>query len=343
MSKCRRCKAALASEEVADSTQPLVSTSSASKSEQTAPKVSSTASALSLRKPLPAPQRVESTRSSKQNTLSSRPIPSARNIDLIDPNSSTSASTNRGETIATDLTRDTVRPSSHLSKPTTVKPVPSLPDSSSTQQSSTDHSLDLRPTSLEPSTSNLRAPTNRPYPSIPNPYLPSSVTRAGRPRKDPNKQPEWIVAAGKMLREVPLGWVWLEKLLEVNRSMLAAVATDTSALQDDMIDAVEDTQDNNRLLTLVRSFAHRHSDKRVNFQHFLLVCLCIVLAAQKIPRQSIVETLQICISDSSEPNINRFFTGAKWANKLICRLFFADWRYRAIDLLVICTWGMKGV
>lgn len=124
--------------------------------------------------------------------------------------------------------------------------------------------------------------------------------------------------------------------------MLAAVATDTSAVQDDTIDAAEDTQDNNRLLTLVRGFAHRHSDRRVNFQNFLLVCLCMVLEAQKVPRSSIVETLKICISDSSLTNITKFLTGAKWANKLICKLFFAGWRYRAIDLVVICTWGRKG-
>ena len=120
--------------------------------------------------------------------------------------------------------------------------------------------------------------------------------------------------------------------------MLAAVAIDTAADSANTVEAVDDTQDKDHLLRLVRDFAHRHSDKRVDFQHFLLVCLCRVLAAQMVPQSSIVETLQICISDSMERNIDRYLKGAKWVNELMDRLFFAGWRYRAVDLLLLCVY-----
>ena len=120
--------------------------------------------------------------------------------------------------------------------------------------------------------------------------------------------------------------------------MLAAVAINTAADPADTVDAMEDTQNKDHLVRLVRDFAHRHSDKRVDFQQFLLVCLCRVLSAQMVPQSSIVETLQICISDSMERNIDRYLKGAKWANELMDRLFFAGWRYRAIDLLILCVY-----
>lgn len=146
-----------------------------------------------------------------------------------------------------------------------------------------------------------------------------------------------------MLGEVPLGWAWNGKLSKVDKSMLAAVAMDASTVPDGMISAVDEVENKDHLLRLVRGFAHRHSGNRVNFQHFLLVCLCNVLSVQSISQDSIVEALQICIRDTTEQNINKYLKGAKWVNKIMDRLFFTGWRYRAVDLMVICMYVEKYV
>lgn len=338
MSGCRRCKVALASEEVEDGTPPSVPDCSAGSSGQAAPKVSANTSAPSSSKEhMPPTQKGQINRSSKQNTSTSRSKYPPSAVDLANTVSSTSASARRREIVATGPSRDTMPPLNRSSKPSTAKTVPSLPDSSLTEHISTTHSLGLRPTSLEPSTSSAGTPSVRLDTSGHDPAMSDSNT--GRPQNDLHKQPDWVVSASKMLREVPLGWIWREKLLKADQSMLAAVATDTTATQDDAFSAVVDTQDNDLLLRLVRSFAHRHSDKRLNFQHFLLVCLCKVLSTQKVSQRSLVEVLRICISDTSNKNIGRYLSGATWMNEIMDRLFFAGWGYRSIDLMVICMCG----
>ena len=313
LSGCPRCKAALASEGVELPVTPSVAPLAASSSQQIAPKVSSTASALTSAKPPSSKSRKgQSTRSSNQATTSkSRSGPSTRS-------------------------RDAVGPSSGSSKQTVVEAGPILPEASSTQQTHTTHSLHLRPTTLNPSASGKDTSptdTNR-LRSIETSRL-GPDSNAVRPRIDQHRPPEWISPADKMLSEVPLGWVWHERILGVDKSLLAAVAIETTTVPDEIISA-GDTQDKDHLLSLVRDFAHRHSVQRTNFQHFLLVCLCRVLSFETIPQRLIVETLKICISDTSEKNIVRFLRGAQWANEIMDKLFFAGWRYRAIDLLAMC-------
>ena len=343
ISQCRRCKAALALEEVEDVTPPSAPPHSTGSSRQTAPKGSSTPSGNSSKNPKPAGRQGPSTRSSKQDKSTSRHIPSPRSTDVVGPMSSIPPSANPVGKAATGPSRDTVRQSNRRSKQTSVDAVHPLPVRPSTQPNFTAHSLDLRPTSLKPSRSGIgaaSADTSRP--DAFGPGLSRSDSNPQLPRDDPYRQGGWLVSADKMLAEVPLGWIWHAKILQVDKSMLAAVAIDSTAVPDDTIGSVDDTQNKDHLLTIVRGFAHRHSAKRVNFQHFLLLCLCQVLSAQKTPQSSIVEALQICISDTSDRNIDRYLKGAKWANEMLDRLFFTGWRYRAIDLMVICMCGGKG-
>ena len=343
---CPRCTAALALEESEDPTPPPplpVAPRPAGSSLQKTPRISSTASALSSEKPMPTTRQGQSTRSSKQTASTSRSIPPASGVDVVDPASSVSASAS-GSGKKANPSQDTVRASSRLSKQTTVDAVPSLPGSLSKTQAFTAYPLNPRPTTLKPSTSGVdtqSARTSRP--NTGGPSLSRSDSDSRRSRKDPQKQAAWKTAADKMLGEVPLGWVWHARIFGEGKSMLAAVTIDADAVPDDIIGSADVTHNQGRLLRLVRGFAHRHSDKRVNFQHFLLACLCRVLSAQEVPRNSIVETLQICISDSSEGNVNKYLQGARWANELMSRLFFTDWRYRAIDLIVLCMYAKEGL
>lgn len=341
---CPRCKAALVLDEVEDATPPAIAPPSTGPLRQTAPEASSTASNVSAETPITNPRQGRSTRSSKQVTTTSQPTPLPSNIDVVGPVSSMPASSSHSMQTASGHPRKTAHPSTRISKQTTVEAVPSSSASFSTQQTLTAHSLNLRPTSLRPSASGTGTKsTDASGLNVNGPSLGRPGSHTGRPRNDPHKQADWVASANKMLGEVPLGWVWNGKLSKLDKSMLAAVAIDISAVPDETISAVDETQNKDHLLRLVRGFAHRHSERRVNFQHFLLVCLCKVLSVRKVPQDSIVEALKICISDTSERNIGKYLKGAHWVNKIMDRLFFTDWRYRAIDLIVICMYGGKSL
>ena len=337
MSGCPRCKAAMGSNVIEYETPSSSPPPSTSLFQRSASEVSSSASAISSEDSASTSGYNHTTRSSKQNESTSQSIPLSKTTNVVGLAYPKHLVSNRSGRTATGPKLGSVTPSSGLSKPTTVEGAPYSLGSSSTQQTYTNNSLDIRPTSLRPkshASNTLSADTNPR--KINEGSLLSSGNKARKPRGDLTKQADWVVAARKMLGEIPLGWVWHARVLGLDKSMLAAVTKDSAATPDDTIGGVDETHDGNRLLRLVRDFAHRHSDKRMNFQHFLLVCLCNVLSAQNIPQSSIVEALQICISDTGERNIDRYLKGAKLANEIIDRLFFRGWRYRAIDLLLLC-------
>ena len=333
MSDCSRCKAALELDgrENATSLLPQLASSSG----QVGPTSSSTrltrsakasvsntgqdqlarsskqAPSASQPKSLSASQPKLSSKSQPKSLSTSKRKPSSSTTAIVGSTSSTRGSSNRSGGITQGPTTDTGgRLLSHSSKQNTADAVSSLPGSLSAQLTFTSPALDFRPTSIKP-----------------------------KAHPEPNKAPFWVAPADKMLGEVPTGWAWHASLVQVDKSLLAAVATNTAALPDGEIGGVGDTQNKDRLLKLVQGFAHRHSVQRVNFQQFLLVCLCTVLNAQNFLQSSIMETLQICIMDAGEGNMIRYLKGVKWANKLLNRLFFAGWGHRAIDIMVICTCG----
>ncbi len=119
----------------------------------------------------------------------------------------------------------------------------------------------------------------------------------------------------------------------MDSSIIAAVAMSEAPIG--YISSRKDAE-HGELIQLVQRFAQRHSAGRLHFQQFILVCLCKVLSCQGVPKEKIVETLQICVSDTRKENIDRYLKGATWANKMINDLFITDWGYRAVDLIVIC-------
>lgn len=138
-----------------------------------------------------------------------------------------------------------------------------------------------------------------------------------------------------MLEEVPSGRHWRERLETLDSSVIAAVAMRAALGPEGDVSPTEDVE-RKELIRLVRRFAERHSEGRLNFQQFILVCLCQVLSSQGVPQGKILETLQICISDTSKANVSRYLKGTTWANKMMNDLFFTDWGYRAVDLIAIC-------
>ena len=145
----------------------------------------------------------------------------------------------------------------------------------------------------------------------------------------------WIRAADNMLEEVPSGPFWREKMTRIESSIMAAVAIDIPPTRQGHVPSIA-RDERDKLIRLVRNYAERHSEWRINFQQFILVCLCNVLSYQGVSRSSIVETLQICISETTQQTIEGYLRGATWVNKLMSDLFLTDWGYRAVDLIAIC-------
>ena len=163
------------------------------------------------------------------------------------------------------------------------------------------------------------------------PYKKPTSRRQGDP---------WIRTANTMLEEVPSGPQWREKIRRIESSIMAAVAMDVSPILQKHV-ARTTGDERNKLIQLVRNFAERHSEWRLNFQQLVLVCLCNVLSYQGVSRSNIVETMQICITDTSQRNVERYLKGATWANKMMNELFLTDWGYRAVDLVAICKSFME--
>ena len=157
-----------------------------------------------------------------------------------------------------------------------------------------------------------------------------------QPYKSRNQGENWTRAADIMLEEVPSGSQWREKLKKIESSVIAAVAINGPPIVPRHVPRTAG-RERNELIRRVRNYAERHSEVRLNFQHFVLVCLCNVLSYQGVSRSSIVETLQICISNTAQKNVERYLKGATWVNKMMNELFFTDWGYRAVDLIAICN------
>lgn len=324
MSGCSCCKAILALEE-ADATSRAVS------SQRNAPRGSSPSATDSLKKAISTAHQDCLAQIAKQEMLKSQPEASSTDIDVVGPVSSLDPPSIGSREHFPRSTRMTARPPSRTSKQSGFGNVFSSSGNFSSQQTSTAPSPRPRPSFLRPS------PSGHGTLSLDAERLNVNGTNDG---KSGDKPPRWIRTVKKLLGEVPLGWEWQGSLIKLDRSMLAAVARDTYVVPNEVPSTVDELQNKDCLRNLVRGFVHRHhSDKSDYFQHILLVCLLKVLSVQNVPQASIVETLQIYVGDTSEDKITKDLEGVIWMNKLLDQLFFLGWRYRAIDLIIICLYG----
>ena len=358
MSNCPQCKNNLPSLEVEPATVPPRQSRQSRSEQQPATEVPATLSprqsrlSRSEQQPatkVPAPALIGS---SKMPTSTSTLPSSAISSKQLPPQSRTqlqASDLDRVTSVIPSATRSSrshqgskARVSTLLPSQTNSSDHPSVVSAASLgQQSSGDHPtssrrLGARPSSPQLSTSDGRQPHTGKLVALDSQLFTKSGSRiqGGRPPNS-SKQPEWMRRAKSMLEEVPSGLQWRGKIIRMDSSVLAAVAM--SVTHTSSRDASRTRDDERKeLVRLVRNFAERHSEGRINFQHFILVCLCNVLLSQGIPHKEIVKTLQICISDTSRENMIRYLKGAIWVNRLMCDLFFTDWGYRAVDLIPIC-------
>ena len=337
MSRCPQCKSSLPTPE-ADSTGPHTRQSRSSRSaQQPAANVPPPALASPSKRPVPASTLRSSARSSKQLHPESRTEPQASSVQQITPSIPPAAQSSRSHQTREAPIASLRRPLTNSSDlPNTGSVTSSAPESTK-QPTTSSQAPTSYPSSTHPSSASRTQPSNSNPVTLnvlqytrPDPLKPNR-----RSSRSSNTYPTWMRMADTMLEEVPSGRQWQEKVAKMDSSIMAAVVLSVAPVIEREVSSTEDVK-REELVRRVRKFAQRHSEGRVNFEHLILVCLCKVMSSQGVPRDEIVKTLQICISDTGEQNILRYLKGAAWANEMMDELFFTDWGYRAVDLIAIC-------
>ncbi len=74
----------------------------------------------------------------------------------------------------------------------------------------------------------------------------------------------------------------------------------------------------------------------VNFQKFLVLCICAVLSQTGASKPALVDITRICFGDVSEEYALRLWRTAVFLNQLVDGLGFRGWGNRASELLLLC-------
>ena len=74
----------------------------------------------------------------------------------------------------------------------------------------------------------------------------------------------------------------------------------------------------------------------VNFQKFIVLCVCAVLSQMGASKAALVDITRICFGDISEEYALRLWRTAVFLNQLVDGLGFRGWGNRASELLLIC-------
>ena len=74
----------------------------------------------------------------------------------------------------------------------------------------------------------------------------------------------------------------------------------------------------------------------VNFQKFLVLCICAVLSRMSFPKEALINITRICFGDVSDEYAVRLWRTALFLNELIDKLDIEGWGGRATQLLLVC-------
>ena len=99
------------------------------------------------------------------------------------------------------------------------------------------------------------------------------------------------------------------------------------------------------LLTTARNYAETAATRDlsakcammlVNFQKFLVLCVCAVLSQMQYPKDVLVDITRVCFGDISGEYAARLWRTAVFLNQLVDGLNIHGWGNRASELLLIC-------
>lgn len=178
----------------------------------------------------------------------------------------------------------------------------------------------------------------------------------GRKRKRTG-DPHWKECARQLVKRTPASHVWTSSLKEhgihellesgdavarlLDTKFESHLSTRPPTAQTGVIDATDD-----EMTAALRTYAHTTSMRLssastalalANFQKFLAISACAVLAEGETPIAKVYDIVRICIgSKTKDEYCKRTLTLAKYMNQLIDILDIHDWGQRAAELLLLC-------
>ncbi|KAM3066224.1 hypothetical protein ACMFMG_012128 [Clarireedia jacksonii] len=113
--------------------------------------------------------------------------------------------------------------------------------------------------------------------------------------------------------------------------------TDSHSSSDVLLRLASDYARTTSLLAVEKSF----TTQIVLFRLLVFVSLCCVLLHHGVKRSLIDETMRICVSDSTDRNLDALRRGAGWVNRMISSLAPKGLGHRASEIFVLCGQSMS--
>lgn len=180
----------------------------------------------------------------------------------------------------------------------------------------------------------------------------------GRKRKRTG-DPQWMECAKHLVRRTPVSHDWtsslkehgIHELLESGDAVVCLLDTkfeSHSFIRPPTADASVIDATDDEMTAALRTYAHTTSVRLssastalalANFQKFLAISACAVLAEGDTPIAKVYDIVRICVgtkSKSSDAHCKRTLALAKYMNQLIDILDIHDWGQRAAELLLLC-------
>ena len=169
--------------------------------------------------------------------------------------------------------------------------------------------------------------------------------------------PAWISTANKLIEQTPKAVQWMRIIEEnnirtllqkgVGAQFLLDVRTMPPSIPISKALLLAPTEITGRfpVLDLVTKYAEAAATRAlssqslhmlVNFQQFLVLCMCAVLDNMKYPKEALVRITSICFNVKTEKYAFRLWRTAVFLCELFDGLGFRGWANRASELFLIC-------
>lgn len=171
--------------------------------------------------------------------------------------------------------------------------------------------------------------------------------------------PPWMKCARQLVKRTPASQAWTSSLKEHGIYELLQSGDAVACLLDTKFEshlstrpptaqagAIDETDDD--MTAALRTYAHTTSTRLssastalalANFQKFLAISACAVLAEGETPVAKVYDIVRICSgSKQGDEYCKRTLALAKYMNRLIDTLNIHDWGQRAAELLLLCLY-----